>query len=178
MSPEDLTLLLWKDYNRYLAMTSSFKARKYHKVLVLSDERLDLLKKAISFCCNYQLDPRRWLWTLFAIRGWRFPPTFKALVSKSALKKYATIDSSTYQNGLIKAKLGYDPRVDITTTVEGIKKRYQDLGEVDKCLWNIETETLGYHPKSKVCAVCWHKEACKIAINKLIGETAIDLRNQ
>lgn len=178
MSPEDLTLSLWRDYNKYYTKTFSYKSKKKHKILVLSDESLDLLKKMISFCCKHQLDPRRWLWVLFAIRKWRFPPTFKCLVSKKALKMYATIDSSAYQNEIIKGKLNYDPRVDITNTVESIKKRYQVIRESERCMAHIGDETLGYHPKSLICSVCWCQGPCQTALLNLIGATAVAARKR
>ena len=160
-------------------MTTDFKKSYRHRTLALTDSKLKSLQEMVEFCCVNQLDPRRWLWVLFANKKWFYAPTFNALISKKVIDVYNTIDSSTYRNQGIKANPDkFNPRVDVTATIESIKNRYQSIGQAKTCFDNIRNETLGFHPKSKVCKFCYYQEECKLEIAKILGNSGMLTRSK
>lgn len=138
----------------------------------MTDDRRRLLSSLSVWCREKSLEPRLWLFSLFHIRRWLFAPTWKQLMGseKSIAYYHRLSDLSLYeaytrrerQAQLTAAGAVYDPNRDLSGTVEQQKKYYIDRGRADVCIdqMHMSQGTLGFHPRSLICARCPLSQAC------------------
>lgn len=161
----DLALTLLNDYNEYLAKTAHWKklARTtFARRRGLSATNLAVMGNLIVWCAEHGVEPRLWLYSLFSVRFWNFAPKFTELCSPKHLERFRTqrFGDTTLFSQRIQSELAehteedrYDPNRDLTATTESIKRAYLSEGQAAECLADLET-TLGFHPRSLVCARC------------------------
>lgn len=175
---------LFADYNNYRLKTAHFQSLTFRRTLRATSKRLRLFQSLLLWCDQYRVDPRRWLYSLFAVRKWRFAPKLEAphLMSENHLPKYRKMDLTCYdeerhEQSLVQKDI-FDPNRDLSAGVERLKILYQQRGNGERCLNLIETETYGYHPKSVVCRCCALRTECLERLRDLTpGFDVLALRN-
>lgn len=181
---------LFRDYNHY-----RFHTNHYQKLVAAGKmqaaslkplkQRLDALSKMAGFCAEHGIDPRHWLYTLFQTKRWLFAPRFDQLTPKAHLERYSNLQHSP--NSLYATKIrtewqqdrgdrgaSYDARRDMSATTEAYKRNYLEINP-EVCLDNID-KTLGYHPKSLVCARCPIRQRCESQLSAAQGYDVSKLR--
>lgn len=175
----DLHTQLLSDYNYYRSHTRDVITRRAeHPVrdLKATKNRLDVLREMVGWCTQNEVDPRLWLYTLFDLRHWSFAPNFAHLVPKSKrtakknLERYANLRDipifqkriayETQQDAEADGRV-FDPNRDVSYSAEALKRRYLNAGEVQRCMDEMDTYTLGFHPRSLVCARCPMASQCE-----------------
>lgn len=189
VTPEEL----FDDYAFYRYHTKNYRiAILDHgmRPLAKSKKRLDQFGELIAFCEIKGVNPRLYLFSLFAGRFWNFAPRLDQLVpasKKTATKSLDRVknlrDLTLYRERLAVAKLNagesrqFDPNVDISPSVEAIKQRYQEQGLFEECIAKGPILTLGFHPKSKICQRCLFASRCTEIIQKTVKFDIIALRS-
>lgn len=172
---------LFQDYNYYRFHTKHYKdgvtKRNWlSRSLKPTSERLKALEAMNAWCSGRNINPRHWLYTLFQARQWVFSPRFDHLTSPKHLKRYKTmITSPMYDNRMRELRAesdwkegkAYDPNRDLSGTVEALKRKHLASGDAERCMAEINT-TLGFHPKSTVCARCPLAQSCSVAIQQRV----------
>lgn len=180
--------LIWDDFLYWQAKTGHYQRRQkenpYLKPMKATPERLALMSELKDWCVKRNIAVRQWLFTLFAIRRWLYAPRLETgyLCSEKHLPRYRkfrdyrlyTIRLREMENAdpVIQLEKSFDPNRDINHTVELTKQKYLETGRTDLCVEGMNTETFGYHPKSKICAKCPIKQDCK---NKLVASVNFDI---
>jgi hypothetical protein len=182
---------LFKDYSYYREQTAWVRARRANNpfvcVLKVTPERLKLFGVLQAWCANRGINPREWLYTLFAIRKFNFPPKLEEayLCSEKHLKKFRTIKSfEPFKQRILEEAFTenslsgdrFDPNKDLLLPVELEKAHYQRLGSPEICLQQIKEQTFGYHPLSVICRQCRIQEACKRHLKSIVGFDVLALR--
>ena len=154
------------------------------KCLSATKDRLRALEEMASWCEENGLDSGLWLYSLFRRSWMRFAPRFDQLIPskrsmKKQLKRYHELgDVPLYrdrcrmrnQARVTAAGENYDPNRDLSSTTEAIKRLYLRDGDLDGCMQ--DERTLGYHPRSNVCAGCSGAQACAA---KLLSTVSFDI---
>lgn len=178
---------LLSDFNKYRLQTANiFKLRqqgKYIADIKSTSPKGKVLCTAlglmIEFCAQRDFDPRLWLYSLFKARSWLFAPLPKQLCSKKHIERFKEIgktrapgsysqtnDHAGYTQHIsreiarVQAPTTYDARRDLTPAAEVMKQRYVAQGDYQRCIDLMQSQTLGFHPKSRVCASCPIAQAC------------------
>jgi len=182
MTPEQL----FNDYAFYRNNTSNIRQLKkdkpYIKDLKYNKVRHDLFLKMMDWCMVKKVPVRQWLYTLFVVRCWRFAPKLEEshLCSEKHLPKFYKVKNYDFYNKYItedvKTKTGFDPNMDIVTSVEQRKRELVLKGGGLLCMKFMEKETYGYHPKSSVCKVCGDWYQCSNKLLDLVGFEVMKLR--
>jgi hypothetical protein len=191
----DLQLQLFDDFNYYRAHTRNVLSRR-EKAPVRdykqTPKRLDVLKEMIGWCSLHDVDPRLWLYSLFVSRKWLFAPTFNQLIprsqrtAKKSLRSYSTLsDLPIFQKRIDEQNrehaeaegVVWDPNRDLNYSAEGLKRRFLNEGDVERCMREMETTTFGYHPKSFVCARCPVARRCEQALQAKVPFDITALRS-
>lgn len=181
--------VLLLDYNTYRQKThhifqqAALHGRHMRTFLKAKPDRMDALEQMVVWCRARQVEPRLWLYFLFACRGWRFPPmlTKGALCSEKMLAKFGkrkALDffvAHTMENP-VTAPAGYDPNRDLTSGVEAHKAKLLAESAPHTCRSSMLTETLGYHPQSKHCARCPEARACVLELESLVPFSMVAVR--
>ena len=174
---------LFRDYCYYRDNTVSIKSlkasHKYMKPMKLSTDRYDLFSDMVSWCREKNIPPRQWLYTLFAVRRWRFAPKLERshLCSEKHIPKfYAHKDYGFFNKYTEKTDKLFDPKVDMINTVEQKKREMIAKGGPDLCMHFMDTETFGYHPKSKICMDCPKRFECNDVLISKVGFDILGLR--
>lgn len=181
-------------FNYYRSHTANVVARR-QKAPVRdykpTKQRLDVLKEMVGWCAQHEVDPRVWMYTLFDARSWGFAPKFDQLVPKTKktakknLERYANLahlpvlQKYNTEQGYQKAQAAgavWDPNRDLNYSAEGLKRRYLNEGDVQRCMSEMETATYGYHPKSFVCARCPLAQQCEQALQAKVSFDITALR--
>lgn len=188
-------LVLLDDYNFYRTKTNHFQKlqqeRPYMRLPKLNAEREKLLGDMVEWCRGHGLDPRHWLYCLFARNRWLFAPKMTPgfLMSKTGLAWYKakskTVDTRPYRERLSQTRAVeqaqdggspvYDPNIHISAEVEARKQRHLHRGDHEVCMaqaFDGEAPTLGFHPGSRVCRVCPAAVACA---DKIRGAFPFDI---
>lgn len=190
---------LLDDFNFYRSHTNHYQRlcaeKPYIKLPRLNKERGKLLTEMVAWCRSNELDPRYWLYCLFARGRWLFAPKWipGALMSETALKWYRNpsrrTDDRLYRERIAQTKeiqqhhAGtspiYDPNLHLSAEVEARKQRLLQRGDSAMCLETMSDSqypTLGWHPQSKVCPKCALVEACKQKLRVLYPFDSVALR--
>jgi hypothetical protein len=180
---------LIRDYDAYYLQTAHIKSLKARGAPIngvkVTPDRLAALDNMAQWCRAKNLDPRHWLQSLFQSRRWLFAPQWTQLTSEKHLKKYRALPvSQAYQTKIanesatskMQRGVSYDVNRDLSPTTEGIKQTYLGRGEADRCMAQMRSETLGYHPKSHVCARCSKAVVCAASLASLAGFDIVALR--
>lgn len=149
----------WRSQTKHVQRAREPWAKKPRKA---TPARVALLSETRDWCVARGLDPRRWIFTLFDARRFDYPPKMRAgdLMSERLVRYYEMARHLGYlSNRLLQTKPvpvdGYvDAQRDTIYAVEGLKERYAASDQRVRCMTESLTRTLGYHPKSKVCATC------------------------
>lgn len=192
--------MLLDDFNYYRSKTNHFQKlqaeKPYIKLPRLNKERERLLNEMIAWCRSQRIDPRHWLYCLFARQRWLFAPKWLpgALMSESGLKWYR--EKSQYVNDKLyrdrvyqtasmeQQRAGtspvYDPALHMSAEAEGRKRRYRQRGDDLGCLTAVsdpDFPTLGWHLQSKFCSGCSRAEECKQKLRGLYPFDVVALRS-
>ena len=159
LSPID-PLRLLDDYNEYLVRTAHWKQLPHASRRRATPANLEVMRKLAEWCVVQSVEPRLWLYSLFAVRHWTFAPPFKALQSKKHLERFRGQKPGAHFTGRVQkeqnqqdASRGYDPNRDLIASVENLKRSYLSLNVPQVCMSEMPA-TLGFHPRSQVCAGC------------------------
>ena len=162
---------LLDDYNDYRNQTNNIQQLRSQGQYVqgLGRKHIKAFDELATWCGEQGVEPRRWLASLFETRRWLFAPKLNQLKSKPHLLRYPNVNAiPAYTNRLHKERTVrqhqdgkvYDPNRDICESSETLKRRYISLGETQRCLDQMRTETFGYHPKSTICQACPMRIEC------------------
>lgn len=167
---ESRHLELLADFNLYRSRT--FHTQQLRVAGPLRDigpkKGLPPLQIMDAWCQAQGLDSRRWLYHLFRKRNWLFSPRLDQLVPskrhfKKALADYARVtDTPAFEAVLSRgleasrraAGTDCNPNRDLIAMAEERKRIYLGEARPDKCMYNMLSETYGYHPRSTPCARC------------------------
>jgi hypothetical protein len=195
---QELQILL-DDFNFYRTHTNHFQKLRQRfpgiKLSKMNKKRAALLTEMVAWCRGQNIDPRHWLYCLFARSRWLFSPKWTPgfFMSKTALAWYRdkgvqasdrlyrervfqTRDVQRDQEGTSPV---YDPVVDLSTEIEARKRRLLNHSE-RLCLDGIadpHRPTLGFHPKSRVCLQCPAAEECKAKLRTMYPYDVVALRD-
>lgn len=183
---------LFQDYDQYRLHTTHYRAtlkRKGHmRSPKKTSERMQQLQKLIDFCTTNDLEPRLYLYSLFKARHWNYAPLWHQLVpgskatQKKAIARYKALTSVPMfaerleREHVQNSEVPYDPNRDINQSVENIKRRYLANYNTDRCMAEMQTVTLGYHPRSIVCARCPVAQECERKLRSSVPFDIIALR--
>lgn len=162
---------LLEDYNAYRFRTHNIQQLRQRGQYVqsLGPKRISAFQELYQWCVERSIDPRRWLCSLFEARRWLFAPPLNQLKSKKHLDRYSKItDLPAFQTRLAQERTKrrhieqktFDPNRDLTASAESLKSRYLEMGNLDRCMEQMDTETYGFHPKSSVCSRCPVQNQC------------------
>ncbi len=170
---------LFEDFQHYRKQTANFQKLRatipYLRDLKLSDPRRSALSKMVRWCTQKELDSRWWLYSLFQARRWIAAPRWEQLVPGTkktevkAIARYVALKEAPLYAERVSQETRaqqeaqgqvYDPNRDLSNTVENIKRRYLDASDSERCMREMSTVTLGYHPKSQVCVSCPSTQIC------------------
>jgi hypothetical protein len=179
---------LFSDYDQYRLHTTHYRATLKLKGAMRSPkktpDRLAQLERLIVFCSENDLEPRLYLYSLFKARNWNYAPMWNQLVpgsnatKRKAIERYKTLTSIPIyaarleQEHIQNSEVPYDPNRDISETTENIKRRYLANYNTDRCMAEMQTVTLGYHPRSIVCARCPVAQECE---QRLCASVSFDI---
>lgn len=168
---------LFSDYNDYRLHTSHYKSMLAEKGFLKSPkrtpDRLNKFETLIGFCEENSMDPRLYLYSLFQARNWLFAPRWDHIVpgtkktAKKAIARYRALKGvEKYSAKMQKERDAvdgtlYNPNRDTNPSVENLKRRHIDAMNTDRCMREMQTSTLGYHPRSLVCARCPAAKDCE-----------------
>jgi len=184
---------LFADYDYYRYHTANFIAAsgrgQYMRSLKRTPEREEQFERFAAFCEANQLNPRLYLYSLFDARQWTFAPRLDQLVpgTKKTAKKaiarfHALKEVPLYAQRMQQERdqrgdtPTFDPNKDISGTVENVKRRYVSLYQFERCMSEINTVTLGYHPKSTVCLRCPTATECEGLTQNMVPFDIVALR--
>lgn len=178
---------LLSEYNRLWRRTRHFQAlqkqRPYLHDYKANQDRLRLMGQLEVWCRARAIEPKAWLWYLFDRRRWSYPPklTAKELLADARCGDFRTWDFTGYRAYCHEQPEGvfaplYDPNRDVTPAVEMDKARWLREGAPEQCLSRIWSETLGYHPYSRVCALCALAAQCAHALQAGLPFDVLALR--
>lgn len=174
---------LFADYNFWRLHTWNVQRMEKEGIPIrtLTDkngEKRLALNQLRYWCGRRDLDTRFFLATLFGRTRWQFAPQFGQLIPKSAaatakaIHRYHNPDSATMTLFRLRVSqevrrdqelsgAAYDGSRDLSATTEALKRRYLEEGDAERCLEEMDTNTLGYHPRSLVCAGCALASRCE-----------------
>lgn len=180
---------LFGDFQYYRQHTTYFRAqrerRPYFSPLKATPARLKVLEEMAVWCVGRGIDPREWLYSLFAVRHWRFPPLLESshLQSEKHLPRFQAIeDYDLYRRRLYETESPaarqrrFDPNRDLSHTAELAKTQYLRTGGPGQCMAVMAEETLGYHPESGVCRICSGARQCADLLVRTVGFDILALR--
>lgn len=182
MDQERLLRVLWDDFNRYRLQTGYIHKLRgegaYITTLKFNGARKALMEQLVAWCAERKVDPRLWLRSLFIARKWMYAPKLNQFMSDKNLPRYHTLPQSElaefqkmiqseWDSDRVLRGTAYSASRDLTPSTEGVKRLYVSRGEPDRCLQQMETETLGFHPLSEVCKGCPISEKCKTQLMAL-----------
>lgn len=186
--PSTLSEMLLSDYNVYKAQTQHVHMLQQRGGFVVrplrpNAERVAILESMVEWCRARHLEPRLWLYGLFKSRQWLFPPklTPGCLMSEKQIPKYQKLrglgffrrrsSASAMQDGD-----SWDPNRDTTPVAESLKAGYAQRGEAQRCMSESMLRTLGFHPKSAICATCPLRAQCALNLTSMMPFDVIGLR--
>jgi hypothetical protein len=191
--PSALSEILLEDYNVYRSQTQHFwnltlEGKPWMtKPLSPTVKRLQLLSEMSEWCAAKGLEPRLWLLVLFKSRSWRFPPKCEAshLQSEKLIPKYRSARGLGFfeqrvRNTATRASEGAsspDPNRDLAPAVEGLKRRYAESDQRQRCMDEATIRTHGYHPASAVCQSCPLAGPCAISLQSEVKFDVQGLRS-
>lgn len=153
---------LFADYNYWRAFCSAvIERRSQHKLndLAVCDEALEELEAMAAWCEERGLDPRLWLYTLFRVFRWFWPPRLipGVLRADKHVREYdrgGRLDA--YRRHILADKplAPFDPNVETSPTTEARKAHFAAKGEAQRCFELALENTFGYHPDSETCRRC------------------------
>jgi hypothetical protein len=185
---------LWGDYQYYLAKTGHFqkkkKASSFIRLPKANPQRLALMDRMRLWCQNREIPARQWLFSLFAVRRWLFPPQLRPedLCSEKHLARFDGFDDYRLYTERLRSEeqaratqfgvsSGFDPNRDLSSTAEQAKSYYVSSGRTAECIKQIHTETFGFHPKSSVCTkTCPSSELCIATLQSVVTFDIMALR--
>lgn len=178
---------LLDDYNDYRNLTNGIQdLRSQGKhVQGLTRKHLPTFAELATWCAGHGIEPRRWLASLFESRRWLHTPKLNQLKSTPHLQRYPNMNAipayshrlnQERTSRLHKAGKVYDPNRDTSESSEALKRRYVALGDTQRCMNQMRTETFGYHPKSQVCQNCPAQEECARRLQASVKFDIMSLR--
>lgn len=151
------------EYNRYFDNTVWVaSARKRHPVRNPSlriEKNRKALERLLEICDRHSIDPKKWVYALFAKVKFRRPPKLEALADLKHLEyvrtavpseTFAYRERAQYQRN---HHLVFDPNTDLNPGIEQYKQRLLATGQANWCMVN-SAETLGHNANSGVCRSC------------------------
>jgi len=190
--PLPIEHLLLGDWNVYMHATQHAhqlrQAGRHVGMRKPLPANLAVLADMVAWCKEQGVEPRLWMFHLFARTNWRFPPKWPgSFRSEAALEKFRrTIGRSNlafFRRRVSASKVAaedgqaYDPNRDTTPSVEGLKARYLESGQEDRCMGEMLLRTLGYHPRSDVCGRCRLREECAVRLEGTMPFPVLALRS-
>ena len=175
---------LFADYNFYWLMTGRIQeyraSGRYIRPYKFTQARAELFSDLAAWCRDRGIDPRLWIYTLFRARCWRFAPQLARghLLSEAMVERYRRLRGlDGYRRRVLETlpSEAYDPNRDLNSTVESRKAYYASSGQTERCMREM-VETLGYHPRSAICAGCPSRASCRSKLEGFVDFDIIALR--
>lgn len=178
---------LFNDYNDCRLDTGYIKKQREEGKYVhsISRKHMPSFESLAGWCTEHNIDPRRWLYSLFVIRRWIYPPKLNQLKSEKHLKRYPTLkELPGYLSRLrlehteVKRDEGrvFDRKRDVSSAAEILKRRYVAWGFTDRCMSEMDESTYGYHPKSDTCQICSVRFECARRLKNKVRFDIMSLR--
>jgi len=175
---------LFEDFCFYRQYTAHYQQKqRYHKGIPLSAEKhLKLFDKMIDWCKTRQINPRHWLYSLFATRRWIFAPKLQEcfLMSERHIKKFRKFRDyafyKRYRASQTPTQTRFDPNRDLSAASEQAKNYYVVRGQLALCMARMQQETFGYHPRSTICIRCVASQQCRALLEAHAGFDIVGLR--
>lgn len=186
---KELVSQLLSDINYYRAFTKSITEARRTKPIndfAAKPDKLALLDELVTWCQEHSVQPRFWIYHLFAARRWLFPPQFKRghLLSTKMLQHYRYQPATPFYAERLEATarerkalagLEYDPNLHLSEGVETLKRVYASQRAARRCLDDMR-QTYGYHPRSVYCQKCPEAESCEAKVRALFPFDIIGVR--
>lgn len=188
---DGLLLRLLSDWNFYQAQTwnrqNLINQGRHPSYRSANEKNLAVLSSMVQWCRSHSVEPRLWVFLLFKWRGWKFGPQFdpKHLQSEKLLERYARQRTGLgfFRNHVARDRPEdgddsgtFDPNKDLLATLEAKKQAYVQTGQAQLCMDLMVRETLGYHPRSNVCATCPLRDPCSALLESTVPFPIIALR--
>jgi len=121
------------------------------------------------FCRRHKLDPKLWIHSQFAKRGWRHSVRLSSMVSDHSLKLFREcgeeMSSRVVEQSSLADRCQRDEVRDGTTLTplaEAAKRAL--IGSPSVCMASSRTLTLGHTPASPICQTCPLADTCRSAL--------------
>ena len=182
---DPLVEILIRDFNTYRALTKSYAIHMARGIppykLPKGLPTYQTMSTMLAWCRARGVEPRMWLYTLFHIRKWQFPPKYElnSLCNEANIPRMKTVKGLGFFRGQLRVtpeEDPFDPNVDISPATEARKRTYLQHGNAAMCMDNTTTETWGYHPLSNVCAQCPLRGPCAVNLQTYTPFDVIGLR--
>lgn len=189
---------LFSDYDFYRLHTVAFQSKQKSGQYMRSmsrdgdphrSDRLVHFESLLAFCGDRGVEPGLYLYSLFEARSWLCSPNIDHLVPKTkktekkAISRFHALGEVPLYSERMRMRreargdtVQFDPNRDISEGVESWKRRYVSLGQYSRCMTESLTLTLGFHPRSSVCAVCPVAVACETLIQTRVSFDIVALR--
>jgi len=157
---------LLMDYNHFRKSTRHYQRLRSTRPAIANlkstPARLRALEEMVVWCREKSVDPRAWLYFLFARAKWHYPPQLDAahLTATKHFPDFHQFDFGYFRRYLVECNSAtisdpvFDPRRDLAPAVEDFKRSLLHQNAHDRCMEMMDSETYGYHPRSTVCARC------------------------
>jgi hypothetical protein len=176
------------DWNHYLSLTKfAFDLERTKgfrpRAADATPERVALFVAMIRWARERKVDPRFWVFALFSVRAWKWPPTLTVgcVCSDTLEKKLPRIrDKSVLRKRIDESPLVAEqkiPETELVPHTEALKQRYAESGQAQRCMQEMFAVTKGYHPRSPVCAACPLKQPCALQLAAAYPYDVIGARN-
>lgn len=177
---KELVRQLLDDFNFYRGHTKSIiQRREQHPVndWAAKPDRLAMLDDLVTWCQERSLQPRFWIYHLFAARRWRYPPDLKRghLFSENLTRSYHYQRASQFYTERLEDTAhvrrqaedqAHDNNLELSVGTETLKRSYAKRQAWQLCMADMQ-ETYGYHPLSKVCQECPVAEPCEAQLRTM-----------
>lgn len=189
---------LLETYNEFRRKTHHYQENKkrnpFLKDLVAhpknGPDRLAQLDQLIIWCHKENIDPERWLYTMFSCHKWLHAPAFNKLIPKNKKRSktysmyfsdretpewHRVVSEKTRQRQQSEGRI-FDPNRDLSASAESLKKQYLAAGDPHACMRDTHARTYGYHPKSTTCARCPIAYECSYYLQQSVPFDILALR--
>ena len=153
---EAKTAQLCAEYDTYRQRTrTGYQFRPATKPKTIERKRQAMAEMA-SWCRERGVDPRAWLHSLFAVRGWRYSVKLDSLCSERHLSRHPELVGRAL--AIRDDRVTFNPATDLSNTCEQQKAM---LLTVDAELCLDDPKMRGYHVGSRVCGGCPLRMKCR-----------------
>ena len=183
---------LFTEFSFYREHTLHVRKCRAHNsrmsALTYNAARKQLMLAVVDWCAERAISPGMWIYALFAMRQWGFPPKLEHahLCSEKLLPRFFSFrDYAFYQKRQAELREiqnplanKFDPNLQLSLGVERLKEMFLRTCNPEGCMAAMQNQTFGYHPKSWVCNHrCSAKEECAQRLQAVVPFDIMALRS-